>query len=44
MGRSYDGVIRTTFIISPQGKIERVFENVKPAEHSVEVLEALKGN
>jgi peroxiredoxin Q/BCP len=44
MGRSYDGVIRTTFIIDPQGKVARVFENVKPAEHSVEVLEALKGN
>jgi thioredoxin-dependent peroxiredoxin len=44
MGKEYDGVFRTTFIIDPQGKIARVFENVKPAEHSVEVLEALKGN
>jgi thioredoxin-dependent peroxiredoxin len=44
MGKEYDGVFRTTFIIDPQGKIARVFENVKPAEHSAEVLEALKGN
>ena len=44
MGREYDGVFRTTFIIDPQGKIARVFENVKPAEHSAEVLEALEGN
>ena len=44
MGREYDGVFRTTFIIDPQGKIARVFENVKPAEHSVEVLEALQGS
>jgi peroxiredoxin Q/BCP len=44
MGREYDGVFRTTFIIDAQGKIARVFENVKPAEHSAEVLEALKDN
>jgi len=42
MGKEYDGVFRTTFIIDAQGKIARVFENVKPAEHSAEVLEALK--
>ncbi len=44
VGREYDGVFRTTFIIDPQGKIARVFENVKPADHSAEVLEVLKGN
>jgi len=44
MGKEYDGVFRTTFIIDPQGVIARVFENVKPAEHSVEVLEALEEN
>lgn len=42
MGREYDGVYRTTFLIDRQGKIVKVFENVKPAEHSAEVLEALK--
>jgi peroxiredoxin Q/BCP len=41
MGREYDGVFRTTFLISPEGKIIKVFENVKPAEHSQEVLAAL---
>jgi peroxiredoxin Q/BCP len=41
MGREYDGVFRTTFLIDTQGKIVRVFENVKPAEHSAEVLAAL---
>ncbi len=44
MGKEYDGVFRTTFIIDAQGKIARVFENVKPAEHSAELLAALKGN
>ena len=41
MGREYDGVFRTTFLIDAQGQIAKVFENVKPAEHSVEVLAAL---
>lgn len=42
MGRSYDGIYRTTFLIDPTGKILRVFENVKPADHSKEILEVLK--
>jgi peroxiredoxin Q/BCP len=32
---------RHTFIIDPQGKIARVFADVKPAVHSREVLAAL---
>ena len=32
---------RNTFLISPGGKIARVFPDVKPAEHSTEVLAAL---
>ena len=42
MGREYDGVFRTTFVIGPDGKIKKVFKNVKPADHSHEVLEAVK--
>lgn len=42
MGKEYDGVFRTTFIISTDGLIEKVFEGVKPDVHSMEVLEALK--
>jgi thioredoxin-dependent peroxiredoxin len=41
MGREYDGVFRTTFLINPQGQIQHVFENVKPDGHSQEVIEAL---
>jgi thioredoxin-dependent peroxiredoxin len=33
---------RTTFIIAPDGRIARVIDDVKPAEHSAEVLAALK--
>ena len=40
-GREYDGVFRTTFLISPEGKILKVFEGVKPEGHSAEVLAAL---
>jgi len=41
MGREYEGILRTTFLIDADGKIMRVFENVKPADHSAEVLQAL---
>lgn len=34
---------RNTFLIDPQGKIAKVFEKVKPAGHSEEVLAALAG-
>jgi peroxiredoxin Q/BCP len=42
MGRGYEGVLRTTFLIDSNGRIAKVFENVRPAEHSGEVLEAVK--
>jgi len=42
MGKSYEGILRTTFLIDPNGQIVKVFENVKPAEHSAEILAALK--
>ncbi len=42
MGRDYDGVHRTTFLIDQNGKVAKVFENVKPAEHSAEVIKAVE--
>jgi thioredoxin-dependent peroxiredoxin len=33
---------RVTFIIDEHGKISKIFETVKPAEHPNEVIEALK--
>ena len=41
MGREYDGVFRTTFLIDSSGLILRVFANVSPSTHSAEVLAAL---
>ena len=40
MGRTYMGVLRTTFLIDEKGKIKKVFEKVKPEDHATEVLEA----
>ncbi|MDX1378532.1 MAG: thioredoxin-dependent thiol peroxidase [Anaerolineales bacterium] len=40
MGREYEGILRTTFLIDGNGNIIKVFENVRPAEHSAEVLSA----
>lgn len=38
-GREFEGILRTTFLIDKNGKVAKVFEGVKPAEHSKEVLE-----
>ena len=40
-GKEYDGVIRTTFLLDGNGNIANVFENVRPSEHSAEVLSTL---
>ncbi len=41
-GKKVMGVARTTFVIGPDGKIEHIFENVKPDGHAEEVLAYLK--
>jgi peroxiredoxin Q/BCP len=41
-GKKYWGAARTTFVISPEGKIEHVFERVKPEGHDREVMEYLR--
>ncbi len=41
MGKEYEGVLRTTFLIDEDGNIIKVFENVRPAEHSAELLSML---
>jgi len=42
-GRKYFGVLRTTYVIDPAGRIARVFEKVKPRGHAAEVLAAIGG-
>jgi peroxiredoxin Q/BCP len=41
-GKEYMGVARTTFIIGKDGKIEKIYEKVKPEGHNQEILEFLK--
>jgi peroxiredoxin Q/BCP len=41
MGKEYEGVLRTTFLIDPDGNIKKVYEGVRPAEHSQELLAEL---
>ncbi|MDP3794703.1 MAG: thioredoxin-dependent thiol peroxidase [bacterium] len=38
MGRTYMGTMRTSFLIDPAGKIRKIYEGVKPAEHAAEVV------
>jgi peroxiredoxin Q/BCP len=40
MGKEYEGVHRTTFLIDKKGVIKQVFEKVKPETHSAEILAA----
>jgi peroxiredoxin Q/BCP len=41
-GRKYMGVLRSTFLIAPDGKVARVWPKVKPDGHGAEVLAAIK--
>jgi peroxiredoxin Q/BCP len=41
-GKTYEGILRTTFIIDEEGRIEQVFEKVKPKGHGEQVVNALK--
>jgi peroxiredoxin Q/BCP len=41
-GKKVMGIVRTTFIIGPDGKVRHIFPKVKPEGHAVEVLAHLK--
>jgi peroxiredoxin Q/BCP len=40
-GRTYMGIARTTYLIGPDGKVQRRWDNVKVDRHADEVLAAL---
>ena len=42
MGREFMGTIRSTFLISKNGKILKILNNVKVKDHAKEVLETIK--
>jgi len=37
-GNTFDGVFRNTYLIDPEGRIERVYEGVSPEGHAEEIL------
>ena len=44
MGREFDGIHRTTFVIDGNGLIEAVFKKVKTKAHTEQILEELENN
>ena len=42
MGREFMGIIRTTFLLDKNGKIIKIWNNVKVKDHAKEVLETVK--
>ena len=42
MGREFLGVVRSTFLINPKGKIINIWNNIKVKDHAKEVLENLQ--
>lgn len=42
-GRKYFGIMRTTYLISEDGRLERVWENVRHEGHAAEVLAFVRG-
>ena len=41
LGRSFLGIIRSSYLIGPDGRIEQVWDNVKAKGHAAEVLAEL---
>lgn len=40
-GREYEGILRSTFVIGPDGRLEKIYRKVKPAEHAEQILSDL---
>jgi len=43
LGKSYLGIVRSTVLIGPDGKVEKIWPAAKSKGHAAEVIEALKG-
>lgn len=37
-GREYEGILRSTFLIDEEGRVEKVYAKVKPADNAAQVL------
>jgi peroxiredoxin Q/BCP len=43
-GKTYEGIIRSTVIVDPDGKVAKVWARVKPDDHGAQVLKWLHDN
>jgi peroxiredoxin Q/BCP len=41
-GKTYWGIIRSSFLVGPDGRVDHVWPKVKPEDHAVEVLAAVR--
>ena len=44
LGKSFLGIVRSSFLIDTEGKIEQVWDNVKAKGHAAQVLDYIKKN
>jgi thioredoxin-dependent peroxiredoxin len=42
LGKSFLGIVRSTVLVGPEGKIEKIWATAKSKGHAAEILEALK--
>jgi peroxiredoxin Q/BCP len=42
LGKSYLGIVRSTVLIGPDGKVEKIWPTAKAKGHAAEIVEALK--
>lgn len=44
MGREYMGIVRTTFIVNPEGRLVAILDKFKTKTHHQDVIQWLEGN
>jgi len=42
MGKEFEGIIRTTYLINPEGEIAKIYPKVNPLIHAGEVLKDIE--
>ncbi len=42
-GREYEGTLRNTYLINPEGEIVKTYQKVSPADHAAEILKDFEG-
>ncbi len=43
MGKSFEGVLRNTYLINPQGEIYKIYQGVNPLTHPLEIIGDVNG-